>query len=100
MRSPLILALVFACGLALGLIISPLRYSFIAVDLPAIYRCDRLTGKVEVAGLFQQWRTVGLVAKQTKPLAETTYQIKKPLAEMTFEELAALEKTILASESK
>jgi len=99
MRSPLILALVFACGLALGLIISPLRYSFIAVDLPAIYRCDRLTGKVEVAGFFQQWRTVGLVAKQTKPLAETTYQ-GKPLAEMTLEELAALEKTILASESK
>jgi len=99
MRSPFILALVFACGLALGLIISPLRYSFIAVDLPSIYRCDRLTGKVEVASLFQQWRTVGLVAKQTKPLAETTYQ-GKPLAEMTYEELAALEKTTRASESK
>lgn len=47
MKSKLTLALVFAAGLALGVVISPLRYQFATVGSVFAYRIDRLTGAVD-----------------------------------------------------
>lgn len=56
---PVITALV--AGVALGVLLSPLRYHYITAGSGiAIYRCDRLTGRVDIgfpgnAG----WKTIG-----------------------------------------
>jgi hypothetical protein len=46
-KSKLTLALVFAAGLALGVVISPIRYHLEPVGSAFAYRIDRLTGAVD-----------------------------------------------------
>lgn len=55
---PVVIALVV--GIVIGAVFSPLRYTFVAAtQVWGIYRCDRITGRVDLAqGINPAWQTV------------------------------------------
>lgn len=68
MKTRLVLTLVFLAGLVCGALFSPLRYTFTAAgNMPAIWRCDRLTGAADFGTPGSAWRAVKPDEKQPIP---------------------------------
>ena len=70
-KLPLLIALLI--GLALGAVLSPLRYSIAANSAATVvYRLDRLTGTVEISVVGEPWEKIEHLTPGEKRLRKLT----------------------------